>query len=234
MLIMKMDNEEHAKLPRSLGKILFGMEDGLVTALGTVLGVSAATNDPRIVLIAGIVATFAESVSMFFGSYLSAQAKKELYERAYKEEEREFHEEPKKEREELMIFYGKMGFGKKDAKNLTEKTMKDKKLFMNVMMREEFGMMPDHRGSPFKSALIYWIATLIGMIAIVPFAIMAVGQANIVSVALVMLTLFTAGALKTRYTKRSWIRSGLEMMAIGMFAAAVGYVAGLRLGTVVL
>ena len=90
ILYMKMDNEEHAKLPRSLGKILFGMEDGLVTALGTVLGVSAATNDPRIVLIAGIVATFAESVSMFFGSYLSAQAKKELYERAYREEEKEF------------------------------------------------------------------------------------------------------------------------------------------------
>ncbi len=231
---MRMNEEEHTRLPKSLGKILFGMEDGLVTALGTVLGVSAATNDPRIVLIAGIVATFAESISMFFGSYLSAQAKKELYERAYSEEEKEFHEEPKKERDELMMFYGNMGFDKKDAKKLTEKTMKDKKLFMNVMMREEFGMMPNHGGSPFKSAFIYWIATLVGMIAVIPFAIMAVGQANIVSISLVMLTLFAAGALKTRYTKRSWIRSGLEMMAIGMFAAAVGYFAGLLLGTVVI
>ena len=43
---------------------ILGGQDGLVNVLGIVLGVATATNDFHIVLVSGLAATFAESISM--------------------------------------------------------------------------------------------------------------------------------------------------------------------------
>jgi VIT1/CCC1 family predicted Fe2+/Mn2+ transporter len=47
-----------------LSDFILGAQDGLVNVLGVVLGIAAATNDARIVLVAGLATTFAESISM--------------------------------------------------------------------------------------------------------------------------------------------------------------------------
>src|SRR5512147_261755 len=47
-----------------LSDVILGGQDGLVNVLGVILGVAAATSDSRIVMVAGLAATFAESVSM--------------------------------------------------------------------------------------------------------------------------------------------------------------------------
>src|SRR5690606_33608519 len=47
----------------ALSDVILGGQDGLVNVLGVILGVAAATRDPQIVLVAGLAATFAESVS---------------------------------------------------------------------------------------------------------------------------------------------------------------------------
>jgi VIT1/CCC1 family predicted Fe2+/Mn2+ transporter len=39
-------------------------------------------------------------------------------------------------------------------------------------------------------------------------------------------TLFGVGAMKTIFSRRNWVRSGLEMMSIGASAAAITYVIG--------
>jgi VIT1/CCC1 family predicted Fe2+/Mn2+ transporter len=38
------------------------------------------------------------------------------------------------------------------------------------------------------------------------------------------------GAYKTRVTKRSWLKSGLEMLVVALLAAAAGYVIGYLFG----
>jgi VIT1/CCC1 family predicted Fe2+/Mn2+ transporter len=57
--------------------LILGGQDGLVNVLGVVLGVAAATLSTRVVLIAGLAATFAESISMGAVAYTSAKAAKE-------------------------------------------------------------------------------------------------------------------------------------------------------------
>ncbi len=42
-------------------------------------------------------------------------------------------------------------------------------------------------------------------------------------------TLFGVGASKAIFTRQSWIRNGLEMMAIGTLAAAATYAIGLAI-----
>ena len=48
----------------ALSDVILGGQDGLVNVLGVILGVAAATQDSRIILAAGMAATFAESVAM--------------------------------------------------------------------------------------------------------------------------------------------------------------------------
>ena len=74
------------KYSNSLANIILGGQDGLVNVLGIVLGVAAATNDPKIVVVAGLSATFAESISMGAVAFTSMLAETAHYE---SEKERE-------------------------------------------------------------------------------------------------------------------------------------------------
>ncbi len=47
-----------------------------------------------------------------------------------------------------------------------------------------------------------------------------------VATALTMMTLFAVGSLRTLVTRRGWLRSGMEMFAVGAAAALVAYGAG--------
>ena len=53
--------------------IILGGQDGLVNVLGIVLAVAKATSSPYIILISGLAATFAESISMAAVAYTSAK-----------------------------------------------------------------------------------------------------------------------------------------------------------------
>lgn len=64
----------------ALSDVILGGQDGLVNVLGVILGVAAATADARIVLVAGLAATFAESVSMGAVAYTSTLADADFYE----------------------------------------------------------------------------------------------------------------------------------------------------------
>jgi VIT1/CCC1 family predicted Fe2+/Mn2+ transporter len=59
--------------------IILGGQDGLVNVLGVVLAIATATHSKYIILISGLAATFAESISMAAVAYTSAKAGKEFY-----------------------------------------------------------------------------------------------------------------------------------------------------------
>jgi len=58
----------------SLREIIFGLEDSLVTSLGTVTGVAAATHSAGMVIISGVVVVCVSTLSMSAGSYLSSKS----------------------------------------------------------------------------------------------------------------------------------------------------------------
>lgn len=57
-----------------LRNIMFGFEDALVSTTGVVVGVSAGTSNPSVILLAGLVTVTVEALSMGAGSYLSERA----------------------------------------------------------------------------------------------------------------------------------------------------------------
>ena len=58
----------------TIKETVFGVEDGMVSTLGALTGIAAATQDPGMVLLAGFVVIAVESISMGVGSYVSSKS----------------------------------------------------------------------------------------------------------------------------------------------------------------
>lgn len=61
-----------------LRSAFFGAEDSLVSTTGLVAGIAAGSQDPKLVLLAGLVAVSVEALSMGAGQYLSQKAVDEM------------------------------------------------------------------------------------------------------------------------------------------------------------
>lgn len=211
-----------------LSDIILGGQDGLVNVLGVILGVAAATNDPRIVLAAGMAATFAESVSMGAVAYTSTQADRALYESEMAREHRHVYLVPAIERDEIRKIYQGKGFEGALLDQIVETITANKDVWVAVMMAEELRLVPIHHGAAWQSAVVVGLAAIIGsLIPLAPFMLMPVVSAMVVSILVAAIALFAVGAYKARMTVGHWGKSGMEMALIGTLSALVGYVVGL-------
>jgi len=80
--------------------------------------------------------------------------------------------------------------------------------------------------SPFKHAIFTFLAfDLAGFISLIPYVFgFASGFAT--SAIFVASALFIIGALRSKFIKKNWLQSGIEMLLVGGFAASVAYFAG--------
>lgn len=212
----------------SLPDIILGGQDGLVNVLGVILGVAAATSNSSIVLVAGLAATFAESVSMGAVAYTSTLADADFYESERKREYRHIEQVPNLEKGEIRRIYEEKGFTGDLLDRIVSKITSDPDVWVAVMMAEEHQLAPRNRRIALRSAIIVGIAAIIGsLIPLVPFMVMPVKNAMITSIGIAALSLFVVGAYKARKTVGHPGKSGLEMAIIGTVSALVGYAVGM-------
>ena len=156
-------------------EFIFGIEDGLVSTLGFVVGLTTAAASNRIIIIGGIAAMVAAAISMAAGTYLSIKSQKEFFDTRERRKSKHYHLE-----------------------------------------------------NPTKGAMIMFISFIFGaLIPILPYFFITSNKALVVAALLTIVTLFIFGASKTRLTKRNWFKSGFEMAAVGIIAAAAGLIVGL-------
>lgn len=211
----------------ALRDFILGGQDGLVNVLGLLLGVATATNEKRIILIAGISALFAESISMGAVAYTSSKAAKDFYESRVQQEKKEMKEMPHKEREEIEEIYYRKGFRGRLLQQVVNVITRRKKIWLDTMMSEELRLFPDEYEKPWKNGWAVFAATVMGsLVPLVPFFIFPVKESMIVSLIISLSALFVAGAYKAKITIGDWKRSGVEMMLIGGLAAVAGYAVG--------
>jgi len=210
-----------------LSEVILGGQDGLVNTLGVILGVAAATSDVRIVIAAGLAATFAESISMGAVAYTSTLAENDLYHSEREREHRHIHIAPDVEREEIRDIYSKKGFDGETLEKIVEVITSNPEVWVNVMMAEEFQMTPPEKSKAFNSALLVGFSALAGsFIPLFPFFFWSVNLSIMLSIIIAALTLFSVGVYKARVTVGKPFRSGMEMALIGTLSALAGYVVG--------
>ena len=212
----------------SLSDIILGGQDGLVNVLGVILGVAAATQDPRIVLVAGLAAAFAESVSMGAVAYTSTLADADFYESERAREYRHIEHSPHLEREEIQDIYREKGFKGDLLERIVNTITASPDIWVAVMMAEEHRLTPVDRRTAARAAWVVGVSAIIGsLIPLAPFALLPVATSMWVSVLVTALVLFVGGVLKARLTVGRPTRSGLEMAVIGTLSAMVGYGVGI-------
>ncbi len=215
----------------TLKDIILGGQDGIVNVLGIVLAVAGATNETRIVLISGLAATFAESLSMGAVALTSSKAANDFYKKELLREEQEIETIPHEEKKEVKIIYSRKGFSGKLLNDIVKKITSSKKIWLETMMQEELRLFPDEYKSPWRNAVIVGVASVVGsLIPLVPFVWMSTKDGMITSVVLCSVVLFVIGAVKAKLTIGHWIKSGFEMVCVGLVAALGGYLIGLALG----
>jgi predicted membrane protein (TIGR00267 family) len=93
---------------------------------------------------------------------------------------------------------------------------------------EELGLTSEESWPPTKAALFTGLSfAVVSLIPILPFTFMEVNTAVITAAIASIACLFIVGASKAIFSRKSWIRSGVEMMAIGALASVVTYAIGL-------
>lgn len=210
---------------------ILGANDGFVSILGLVSGVAGGTNDSAIVLLAGAAGAFAAAVSMALGNYISVKSQIEVYEAEIEKEKYEMAHYPEVERLEIKDIYRKYGLKGRALSEVVKAVTSNKKTWLEVMLVEELGFKPGEQGNPVRSALITGSAFVAASVfPVLPYAFLPVSSALPVSVAATLLGVFAAGALKSKLTKNSWLRSGLEMVVIASVAAGLSFLAGQWLG----
>ena len=210
-----------------LSDIILGGQDGLVNVLGVILGVAAATHDPGIVLVAGLAATFAESVSMGAVAYTSTLADADFYEAERNREIRHITNIPHVEKNEIRDIYAKKGFEGELLDHIVETIIANEDVWVAVMMSEEHNLSPIDRRQAVKSALVVGFSAVIGsIIPLAPFVFLPVAHSMWVAVVVTALVLFGVGVYKARTMVGNPVKSGLEMALIGTLSALVGYAVG--------
>lgn len=220
--------EPHKEGGERIKSLIYGGLDGIITTFAVVAGVAGADLAAGIVLIMGFANLIADGISMAIGDYLSTQAENEVATAERTREAWEVDNYPEGEKLELVELYQNKGLPEEDATAIVEILSKHKDAWVDVMMVEELGIVEADE-SPLKNALVTFVSFgVFGFVPLVAYVLarfIPLLEQNTFLVACVLtgLTLFVLGAQKARVTKRSWIRSGVEMLIIGGIAAAAAY-----------
>ena len=222
------DEDWHTPKGRIIREVVFGINDGLVTAIGFIAGVTVSMADVKMVLLSGLAEMVAGAISMFFGAYLSTKSQREFFDNEIKRETREIDEMPEKETEEIREIYSNLGFKEDEVEMIVKRVTSDKKLWVRFMMREELGIMEETFDDPLRVGSIMGISFAIGSLPpLIPYMLMD-NPFTALKVAVVtsLLFLFGVGIGKTTVTKGNWLKSGIEVAIIGSIASGVGFIIG--------
>ena len=216
--------QEHHGSTNSLRDVILGGQDGLVNMLGIALGVVAASGSTHILIAAGLAAAITESISMGAVAYTSFGSDRDFYLAARAREQSEIDSDPDSEREEIREIYAGKGFEGQLLEDVVSTITSNRETWVSTMMDEELHLQPVAQKSLVQSAVIVTVATLIGhLIPIIPFMVLARTTAVFVAIALSAVALFAVGVYSAKTLVGDWRRSGLQMVVIGLGAAALGF-----------
>ncbi|HVL52767.1 MAG TPA: VIT1/CCC1 transporter family protein [Vitreimonas sp.] len=219
----------------TLRAVIFGVSDGLVSNLSLVMGVAgAASQQPGVILLAGIAGLIAGASSMAAGEYISMQSQRELFERQIDLERAELEAMPEEEEAELAAIYRSKGFTEAEAAKIANRLFADKERVLDTLVREELGLDPDELGSPWGAAIGSFTAFSIGAaVPVLPYLFAQGAVPFYLALGLSFAALFAVGAGVSVLTGRSTLYSGLRQVAIGAAAAAITYGVGTAIGVAV-
>jgi VIT1/CCC1 family predicted Fe2+/Mn2+ transporter len=221
--------EKHIQSSDLIRDVVIGMSDGLTVPFALAAGLTGAVTNSSIIVIAGIAEIVAGSIAMGLGGYLAGKTELDHYNNELKREYEEVERIPEMEKKEVKDFFANIGLSEEIQDMASEEIAKDKKQWVDFMMKFELGLDKPDPARAKKSALNIGISYAVG--GIVPlspyFFIPVSGEALKYSVIATLICLFIFGYFKSKVTGVPLLSGALKVMLIGALAAGAAFAVAL-------
>src|SRR3989338_6625916 len=149
---------------RYIKDIVYGANDGIITTFAVVSGVAGAALSIKTVLILGFANLIADGISMGASNYLGSKSEEHYYKREKEMELWEVDNLPEDEMEEIRRIYAKKGFAGEDLDRAVAIITSDKNRWVDVMMKEELGLIAEPGGQAIKSVLFSFFSFAVAVL----------------------------------------------------------------------
>lgn len=196
-----------------------------------VAGSTGADLELAIVIILGFANLIADGFSMSVGSFFSAKADHDYFEKHKAVEYWEIENLRQKEIDEVREIYEAKGFRGELLQQVVDVITSDDDVWVDTMMKEELEMIKEDK-TPFKQAVVTFISfNLIGFIPLAAYVLAALsdsGQSNLFLVSSLSTAagLTIIGSLKSLVTEQNWLKGAAETLLLGGLAAVIAYFVG--------
>ncbi|MBS1547430.1 MAG: VIT1/CCC1 transporter family protein [Bacteroidetes bacterium] len=217
--------EQHFTAPNLIKDIVIGMADGLTVPFALAAGLSGAVASNGIIITAGVAEVVAGSIAMGLGGYLAGRTDAEHYAVELNRERHEVETVPELEKQEIRNILGEYGISKRLQDDVAEELSRDKRLWVDFMMRFELGLdKPDPmraRKSAFNIGASYVVGGLVPLSAY--FITDAPHMGLLLSSIITVSFLFIFGYVKTKLTGDKPLLGAIKTTLIGVLAASAAF-----------
>jgi VIT1/CCC1 family predicted Fe2+/Mn2+ transporter len=226
------DEAWHTPEGRLVRELVFGLNDGVISTIGFLAGVTATLGDGHTIALAGIAAAIAGASAMGMGAFVSSKSQRAFFQAEIAREAWEIEHMPDHEREEIREIYARHGFTPEEVDMIVRRVTSDPHLWLRFMTREELGLAEEAFDSPFRVAFATSLAYLFGAVPLlVPYVLGRPARPALVTAALLAVgILLVTGAAKTRLTKERPVVASLELAGLGILACLIGLGLGRLVG----
>ena len=211
---------------------VLGANDGILSTSSLILGVAAASDGRRALIVAGLAGLVAGATSMAAGEYVSVSSQADSANADLRRERRELKENPRGERHELAGIYVQRGLEPRLADKVAEQLME--KNALDAHARDELGLTDEMRPRPAQAALASAAAFSSG--AALPLLAAALSPAPVVRAVIAIASLACLGLLGAVGARAGgapiW-RGVIRVLILGALAMAVTTGIGAAIGRAV-
>ncbi len=201
------------------------MADGLTVPFALAAGLSGAVQSNGVIITAGIAEIVAGSIAMGLGGYLAGKTEQEHYASEWKREEEEVERVPEREKEEVREVFAEYGLSVETQHLIADEMAKDKRKWIEFMMKFELGLEEPHINRARNSAATIGIAYIVG--GIIPLSAYVFTDTPVLglmfSAILTVMCLFVFGYYKSKVTGQAPLQGALKVTFIGVIAAAAAF-----------
>jgi VIT1/CCC1 family predicted Fe2+/Mn2+ transporter len=191
------------------------------------VGIAAATlrQGNEFVILTGMAALVSGSISMGLGEYISSKSEAQYIKNEMKRERAEIKLFPEEEEEEVRQILMKWGLKGETLEGAVNTITSDTQSWIDFLIKSELGL--EEPESPLIGGGITFVAFVLGsLITLFPYFIPIGLTSLIISSIISFSMLFIVGGLKTRITGGSFVKSGIEMVIVGLIGFFVSYFVG--------
>ncbi len=208
-------------------EIVFGMQDGMVSALSALTGIAVGSQNHFIVLLSGLAIISAGAISMAIGTFTSLSSQRKMENEMLREELSEIQNNKEEESVEMERRFIKDGWPKNMAVQMSLSAKENENLMLKEMAYRELSIVPNKNPSVIKNSIAMFSAWLVGgLFPLSPYFFLPVKQGVLYSICITLFGLFLLGVTTSIYTKENPLKAGSKILILASIAIIIGYTLG--------